>query len=281
MKKSLSFTQRHKRSVVVQTIFLSIFLVIMVLPLYIAFVNTFKQSDLILETPLVLPIPPILDNLKKILDDPNVQLGKMYFNSITLMVCSTVLCIFVSTLAAYYMARNSGKFSKFLQTYFLIGLMVPYVIVYIPLAIIIRKLGIPFGIPVLIAVFVSGNISFSTFMYTNFIRSLPREVEESAALDGASRWRTFWKILFPLLKPCTATVCIFVGLGVWNDFQTPLLLGQIKTITVGIYTAIGPHSADWGMVFAFVMYATMPIIIAYFCAQNQFIDGLTAGATKG
>jgi raffinose/stachyose/melibiose transport system permease protein len=74
---------------------------------------------------------------------------------------------------------------------------------------------------------------------------------------------------------------IFVGLGIWNDFMTPLLLGQVKTITVGIYTAIGPHSADWGLVFAFVLFGTLPVIIMYLFMQKQFIAGLTAGALKG
>jgi len=118
-------------------------------------------------------------------------------------------------------------------------------------------------------------------MFTNYIRSLPADIEEAASIDGATKWQTFWLVLFPLLKPCTATVSIFVGLGVWNDFMTPLLLGQVQTITVGMYTAIGPHSADWGLVFAFVLFATVPVIIAYLCAQKQFISGLTSGAMKG
>lgn len=276
---------RHRsyknRGVIPQTILLSLLALAMGLPIYIALVNSFKLSDTILRSPLALPIPPLLDNIRAVLVNPNADIGGMYRNSITLMVCATAICVFVSASAAYYLARSRTRLARGLSSYFLLGLMVPYVIVYIPLAILLRKLGIPYGLPVLVAVFVSGNISFSTFMYTNFIRTLPSEIEESAAIDGASKFRTFWSILFPLLRPCTATVCIFVGLGVWNDFQTPLLLGQVKTITVGIYTAIGPHSADWGLVFAFVLFATLPVIIAYLCAQNQFIDGLTAGATKG
>lgn len=168
-----------------------------------------------------------------------------------------------------------------MRIYFLIGIMVPYVIVYLPLCILLRKLSISFGLPVLILVFASGNISFSTYMYTNYINSLPSELEEAAMLDGASKMQIFWKILFPLLRPCTATVAIFVGLGIWNDFQTPLLLGQIKTITVGIYTAVGPHSANWGIVFAYVFFAAAPVIIAYLCMQKNFVKGLTMGAMKG
>lgn len=267
--------------VVLQTVLLSLFAVTFFMPLYIALINGFKFSHLVMKAPLAIPIPPTLENIRYVLTSPNADIVKMYWNTMVLVVCATIITVVVSSLASYYLARTKTRFSHAMSAYFLIGLMVPYVIVFIPLATMLRILGIPFGIPVLIVVFVSGNISFGTFMYTNFIGSLPSDLEESAAIDGAGKWRTFWQILFPLLKPCTATVCIFTGLGVWNDFMTPLLLGQVKTITVGIYTAIGPHSADWGIVFAYVLFAAVPVIIAYLCMQKQFIAGLTAGATKG
>ena len=253
-----SMKAKNKIANIIQTIFLAVLGIIVLLPIYIAIANAFKQSDIILSKPLSIPMPPILDNIKDVLNSPNTNLGEMYTNSIILMVVSTILTILVSSMASYYLARVTSKISKALRIYFLIGIMVPYVIVYLPLCILLRHANIPFGVPVLILVFVSGNISFATFMYTNFIRSLPKELEEAAAIDGAGKFTLFWKIIFPLLKPCTATIAIFVGLGVWNDFQTPLLLGQVKTITVGIYTAVGPHSANWGIVFAYVLFAALP-----------------------
>lgn len=276
-----SMKAKNKIANIIQTIFLAVLGIIVLLPIYIAIANAFKQSDIILSKPLSIPMPPILDNIKDVLNSPNTNLGEMYTNSIILMVISTILTILVSSMASYYLARVTSKISKALRIYFLIGIMVPYVIVYLPLCILLRHANIPFGVPVLILVFVSGNISFATFMYTNFIRSLPKELEEAAAIDGAGKFTLFWKIIFPLLKPCTATIAIFVGLGVWNDFQTPLLLGQVKTITVGIYTAVGPHSANWGIVFAYVLFAALPVIIAYLCAQKNFVEGLTMGALKG
>jgi raffinose/stachyose/melibiose transport system permease protein len=118
-------------------------------------------------------------------------------------------------------------------------------------------------------------------MFYGCINTVPTELDEAAAIDGAGPMRTFWSIIFPLLKPCTTTVAIFIGLSMWNDFMTPLIIGQFKTITVGIYTAIGPYSSDWGTVFAFVLVGSIPIIVAYLIAQKQFISGLTAGALKG
>lgn len=266
---------------IIQKIVLVIVGIFMFLPIYIAFVNAFKESDLILGDPLSIPIPPILDNIRAVLASPNTKLVELYSNSLALVIAGTAITILVSSLASYYLARAASRMSKILRIYFLVGLMVPYVIVYLPLCILMRNLSIPFGVPSLIFIFVSGNISFSTFMYTNFIRALPKELEESASLDGASPFQCFWKVLFPLLKPTTATVLIFVGLGIWNDFQTPLLMGSVQTITVGIYTAIGPFSADWGIVFAYVLFAITPVIILYLLAQKSFVAGLTSGALKG
>ncbi|MDD3402567.1 MAG: carbohydrate ABC transporter permease [Hespellia sp.] len=266
---------------IIQTIFLIVLALIVVLPIYIAVSNTFKLSDIILDQPLSLPIPPTIQNIVSVLKSPNTNMIEMYKNSIILMVAGTLLTVVVSSMAAYYLARIKSKLSGFLRIYFLIGIMVPYVIVYLPLCILLRNLSIPFGVPILIFVFVSGNISFATFMYTNYIHSLPIELEEAAEIDGASKFQVFWQILFPLLRPCTTTIAIFVGLGIWNDFQTPLLLGQVKTITVGIYTAVGPYSANWGVVFAYVFFAAMPVIVVYLLAQKNFVNGLTAGALKG
>ena len=266
---------------IIQNLIMTILAVIVLLPIYIAVANTFKQSDIILEQPLTLPIPPILDNITDVLNSPNTNLLEMYRNSLVLMIAGTLITVLVSSMASFYLARVTSRMSKFLRLYFLVGIMVPDVIVYLPLCILLRYTEIPFGVPVLIFVFVSGNISFSTFMYTNYIRSLPMELEEAAAIDGAGKLKLFWTIMFPLLKPCTATIAIFVGLGIWNDFQTPLLMGQVKTITVGIYTAVGPYSANWGVVFAYVFFAAVPVIIAYLCAQKNFVDGLTMGALKG
>lgn len=254
---------------------------IFALPLYITLINIFKPTKLISASPMALPIPPVLENIINILNNPNIKIGHMYFNSICITGFGVVICILISSMAAYYIVRTKKKIAEYLYIYFLFGLMVPYVIVYVPLVMIFNKTGISGNLPSLIMVFVSGSVSFSVFMYKGFIGSLSYELEEAAIIDGAGQFTIFYKIIMPLVKPCTTTVGIFIGLSMWNDFLTPLLIGQVQTITVGIYTAIGPFTADWGTVFAYVMFATMPIIIAYLLAQKQFIAGLTAGALKG
>ncbi len=260
---------------------LVILVIIFATPLYITFVNIFKPTSEIAASPMTFPLPPVLDNIRTVLESPNVQLGEMYFNSVCITVFGASICILVSALAGYYLAREKTKFSQGMYIYFLFGLMVPYAIVYVPLVSMFKMGGIEGTLPVLILVFVSGSISFSVFMFQGFIKSIPMELEEAATIDGASQIQIFFKVVFPLVRTCTTTVAIFIGLSMWNDFLTPLLIGQVQTITVGIYTAIGPYASDWGSVFAYVMFATLPIIIAYLLAQRQFIEGLTAGALKG
>lgn len=255
--------------------------VVFAVPLYIAVVNIFKPTQTISASPLSLPLKPTLQNILTVLNSPNVNVYRMYMNSILITVFGASVCILVSSLAAYYLSRVKSRLSNMLYVYFLFGLMVPYVIVYVPLVAMYSRLNLIGNLPSLILIFVSGSISFSVFMYHGFIGGISQELEEAAVIDGAGDMVIFARIIMPLVKPCTTTVAIFIGLSMWNDFLTPLLIGQVKTITVGIYTAIGPYASDWGSVFAYVMFATLPIVVAYVCAQNQFVSGLTAGAVKG
>lgn len=254
---------------------------IVAVPLYILVVNIFKETKEITVNALALPRHPTFINIIKVLKSPNVNVLEMYFNTICITFFGTGICVLISSMTGYYLARIHSRTSKFLYIYYLFGLMVPYIIVIVPLVTIYKGTGIVGTLPGLILVFVSGSISFSTFVYHGFIHSIPLELEEAAFIDGSSQLKIFFRIIMPLIKPCTTTVAIFIGISMWNDFMTPLLIGQVKTITVGIYTAIGPYTADWGIVFAYILLASLPIMIAYLFAQKQFIEGLTAGALKG
>jgi raffinose/stachyose/melibiose transport system permease protein len=122
------------------------------------------------------------------------------------------------------------------------------------------------------------------FVFSGFMRSIPVELEEAAAIDGAGRGRVFWRIVFPLLRPATASVLIFLGVWIWNAFLDPLIIlgpSQGTTVTTGIYRAIGQYQADFGTVFALMFLATLPVLIFYLALQKHFVKGLTGGATKG
>ena len=253
-------------------------------PLYMTLINSVKFSQEVVRNPVGMPAVFTWENYIYAFTSPNIEIFRMYRNSLTITLWSLALILFCAPMAGYYLARTKNKLARFLALYFLMGMMIPQQIVLIPLAKLYGAWGL-IGKPVgMFLFYLASNSAFSIFLYSKFIKTIPIELEESALLDGASQFMVMWRILYPLLKPCTATALVFVGLHVWNDFLNPLiLLGQSNgiTITVGIYKAIGPYSADFGHVFAFVIVASLPILLLYLFMQRWFISGLTAGAVKG
>ncbi|MCT4598312.1 MAG: carbohydrate ABC transporter permease [Vallitalea sp.] len=258
---------------------------IWLIPLYCAVINSFKMNNDIIKNPFSISIADItMENYLTIIKSSSVNLFELYKNSFLITGVSVGLLIIICPLAAYYIARTTSVRSQRVLTFFLLGMMISQEVILIPLAGMYRDLDLIGKRVGLYLFYLGNNSSFSILLYSKFIKSTPVELEESAHMDGASRLRTFWSVIFPLLKPCTATVIVFVGLNIWNDFLTPMvLLGNTKgtTITLGIYRAIGPYQTDYGAVFTFVILASLPILIIFLSMQKRFISGLTAGAIKG
>lgn len=252
-------------------------------PLYLVLVNLFKASEAIRTNPFGLPDTWTLDNIIYVLTDPYKNIWQLYWNTILITVCGTLITVVLSAMLAYYIARHPGKKADFLFVFFIAAMSIPVMLLYVPLAYMLRFTGLnKSGIPVLVAIHVAFNVSFGMYIYSSFIRSLPREVEEAAIVDGASNFQVFTRIILPNLKPATLTIMIFVGCAIWNDFLTPLLLGGgVETITTGIHSAIGEHTTDWARVFAYVFMSSMPTVVFFLLAQKHFISGVTAGAVKG
>jgi raffinose/stachyose/melibiose transport system permease protein len=277
-----------KGSQLLKTIIINLVLITMVIciivPLYMTFINSFKTDPSSITLYPLSPVKMTLDNFKTIFMDKYNNVSGMYLNSILITGISVALMIILAPMAGYFIARTKSRLSLILSILFISGIMIPDEVTVLPLVSIYSKLkliGTAYGL----FIFILGARSVvSIFLYEKFIKSLPKELEESAVVDGAGVYRIFWKIIFPLLKPCTATVIIFVGLNIWNDFLMPLfLLGNtgVKTITVGIYSALGEYVQNWGLAFAWVVAAAAPITILFLSFQNYFISGMTEGAIKG
>ena len=262
---------------------LAVVLVFAVIPLYLVLVNLFKGSDTIRENPFGLPGEFTLENIRYVLTDPYKNIWQLYWNTILITAFGTVITVVLSAMVAYYIARHPGKTADRLFLYFISALSIPVMLLYVPLAYMLRFTGLnQAGIPILVAIQVAFNVSFGMYIYSSFIKSLPREVEEAAIIDGATNLQVFTKVILPNLKPATMTIAIFVGCAMWNDFLTPLLLGGgVETITTGIYSAIGEHTTDWARVFAYVFMSSIPTVVFFLLAQKQFIAGVTSGAVKG
>ncbi|MFF3955954.1 carbohydrate ABC transporter permease [Streptomyces sp. NPDC001890] len=254
------------------------------LPIYLVLVNVFKDGSAIVSNPLGLPSPPTLDNIQTVLSRPDNLFWYGLVNSTEITVISILVITAISAMLGHYLARSTGIVPKVIMVVLLCGLMVPPAVILTPITEVLRTLGLMSSVPGLVLAYVGYYMPFGVFVFAGFAKTIPRELEEAAAIDGAGAFRAFWQVVFPLMRPASASVVIFLGVWIWNDFLNPLIvLGPAAgtTVTVGIYRAIGEHQADYGSVFAFMFLATLPILVFYLAFQKQFVKGLTGGATKG
>jgi len=254
------------------------------LPLYIALVNVFKQGHLISKEPVSLPIPPTLDNIIAVMRRPDGLYWVSLTNSIIVTSVSIIILTVLSAMLGHYLARSRSRWTRWLMLLLLCGLMIPPQVILLPIVQVLRALHLMLTLPGLILFNVGYYVPFGVFVFTGFIRSVPVELEESAAIDGANRFQVFWRIVFPLLRPATASVLIFLGVWIWNDFIDPLIIlgpGLGTTVTTGVYRSIGQYQADFGSLFAMMFLATLPVLLFFLALQKQFVKGLTGGATKG
>ncbi|WP_409495457.1 carbohydrate ABC transporter permease [Amycolatopsis sp. cmx-11-12] len=253
-------------------------------PLYYVLVNVFKPGELIAQEPASVPLPPTLTNIHAVLTRPDGLFWVSLANSLLVTLLSIIVLTVLSAMLGHYLARSGKRWTKVLALILLAGLMIPPQVILIPVTEVLRLTGMMATLQGLVLFNVGYYVPFGVFVFTGFIRGVPVELEEAALLDGANRTQVFWRIVFPLLRPATASVLIFLGVWIWNDFIDPLIIlgpSQGTTITTGIYRSIGQYQADLGSVFALMFLATLPVLIFYLALQKQFVKGLTGGATKG
>ncbi len=266
----------------IKKILVLLFAILYLAPLYIAVVNSVKPYSEIIKSPLSLPEQFTFDNFVEAYKSSNML--ELYKNSIIITVSSVAILILLTSMAAYIIARRKGKVYQGLYVFSLAGIMIPPVVTLIPSIKTLSTLHLLYTMPGLLLFYAGTYFSTTIFLYVGFIKTIPASLDESAFIDGANPFTTFFKIIFPLVSPCTATAVIFLGMWIWNDFLNPMyILGFRggKTITTGIYNAIGAYTSMWNLVFANVMLASLPIIILYLSMQKLFMQGLTSGAVKG
>ena len=210
-------------------------------------------------------------------------LGGALVNSAIVTVITITFIVIFSAAAAYPLSRVGAQWSKITYFAFLAGLLLPTQLALLPLYQTVRDMGLLGSVWGVILVSVGSSMPYSIFLYAGFLRALPSEYEEAASLDGASGFRTFWTIVFPLVRPITGTVAILNAVTTWNDFFTPLLYlsgSNQKTITVAIYGFVGQYGAQWPLIFAGIIISILPILIAYFLMQKHIVQGF-AGGLKG
>lgn len=250
-------------------------------PILLMMLSSFKSNAEIFKSPLGLPKSLSLDTYRTLLE--RVPFTDYLLNSIIVSVVSVLLVTVTASLAAYYIARFEFRWNNLLFLLFLMGMMIPIKLGIVPLFILMNKLHLLNTIWSLIFMYTATGIPLSMLILTGFFKTMPYELEEAARIDGATDLRILWNVVLPLMRPALGTVMIINFIGSWNDFFFPLIFitdETKKTIPVGMLSLFGEHSADWGALFAGLTLSSLPMIILFFIASKQFMDGLTAGAIK-
>ena len=207
----------------------------------------------------------------------------VFLNTLLITIFSVGGIILISSMAAYALVRTETKLSWIIFLFFTFAMVVPFQVIMFPLVKVAKATGVAGSIPGITLIYMAVGCPMAIFMYHGFIKGIPIELEESAALDGAGRFRTFFSIVLPLLTPITSTIAILDVLWIWNDFLLPLILLTKKVVTVQLaqYYTRGAYSRDFGMELASLILAVSPVIIFYVFMQRYIIKGVIAGAVKG
>jgi raffinose/stachyose/melibiose transport system permease protein len=256
--------------------------VIFFFPIYFTLISAFKSNGEILRDAIAFPTSLYVESFKYLLT--KTDFPRAMLNSILLTLVSIICMVGVIPMAAYAIERTNKMWTYLVYVYFLAGMMIPFQVYMIPLFKEMKMLELygSLGSPVLI--YISGSVGFGCLLYTSFLKGIPREIEEAAEIDGCSKYGIFWRIVFPLLGPCTASMVVLQGLGIWNDFLMPSLVlpsDKPKTMIVEIFGFVGEYASRWDMVFAGTAMSIVPVLIAFIALQKYFIKGVAAGATKG
>jgi len=255
--------------------------VIMIYPLLVMIMSSFKTNAELFTSPLAFPREVSLDNLEKVWTQTNFL--QYLANSLFVTTASVVLILIVGTMAAYAIARYEFRHSGLVLMFFLSGMTVPLKLAIIPLFLQLNAFGLLNTYAGLILIYTAMGIPSAVFIMTGFLRALPKELEESARIDGASELVIMWQVMLPLARPAMVIVAIQNAVPIWNDFFFPLILitsDNLKTLPQGLTVFMGEFVTDWGVLFTGLTLAALPVTILYILLSKQFIAGLTQGAIK-
>ena len=250
-------------------------------PIAIMMVSGFKSTAEIFTNPFGLPAKWSFANY---ITAWNKASFAVYFrNSVLVSFVSIGLIVLVSSMGAYVLARYEFPGKRVFYLYILAGLVLPARLAIIPIFLLMRRIGLLDSLLGLCIVNTASGLSFSIFLLTNFFKTIPIDLEDSARIDGAGSFRIYWQVNLPLLRPALATVAIFNFINVWNDFFFPLIFISTKgrkTIPLGIQSFFGEFAVQWDLLFAGLNIAIVPVIVLFLVLSKQFISGLTEGAIK-
>lgn len=277
--------EKAKVFTVTKLVLLSFVLLLYMVPFFLILINSFKRKITIIRSPLKLIDPKgiTLDNYISAFKEMNYV--HAFGNSLIITGVSIVFIILFSSMAAYFFVRNKNMASRISFPMIVAAMVIPFQSIMIPL---ISIYGNAFGVLNMRSTLIFMNIGFgmglAIFIYHGFIKSsIPISLEEAAYIEGCTPYQVFFKVVFPLLKPTTATLVVLDVLWMWNDYLLPsLILGKkaLYTLPLSTYTFYGTYTNDLGKIMAGLVLSILPVIVIYLVLQKQIISGVVAGAVK-
>lgn len=253
------------------------------LPFVMVLINSVKDKRAVRNDPLGLPSEWQWGNFAEAIR--KMDYWQALGNSLLVTVVAVIAIVATSSMLAYYLARSRTKFSGVTFLILVASMVVPFQALMIPFVGLFGERGLNFASNQFSLAFfyVGFGVALSTFLYHGFISNIPYSLDEAAAIDGASPFRTFRTIILPMLGPVTATVSIINALWIWNDFLLPsvvLIDTDQKTLPLKTFVFYGKYTSDYGLAMAGLLLSMVPIVVFYFIMQRRIISGISAGAVK-
>ncbi|KLU57592.1 carbohydrate ABC transporter permease [Paenibacillus sp. FSL H7-0942] len=252
------------------------------LPIYMAVVNSFKTQGEMFQSFLALPTTLHWENYSDAFNKINLLGSSM--NSAIVSFLGIGGIVFCASLAGYKLSRTSGRLSNLIFFLFVASMLVPFHSIMIPLTRVAKGMGVQGSTYGLALIYIGLGVNMAIFLYHGFVKSIPRELEESAQMDGCNEFQTFFQIIFPLLLPITVTIAILDFLWIWNDFLLPLLmLTDVNRYTLILSTNMlfGEYNKEWPLILSSLVLTAIPVILIYAFFQKFIMEGIAEGAVKG
>ena len=276
---------------ILEFVALILFLVVL-FPFFIMLINAGKPADQIIRSPLSLPQNwgKLFENMAKVINSPNMNYWKSFFDSVVITVISLVTIVGFASMSAWVLERNHTKWANFIFYLLVAAMVIPFQVVMLPVLSWFRTLSKFTGIAMLqsykgtVFAYIGFGCSMTVFILHGFIKGIPLELEEAAVIDGCTTEGIFTRVVFPLLQPIQVTVLILNGIWIWNDYLLPSLLfgqaGKIRTLPIAVMGFVGSYVKQWDLILTSTLLAMLPVIILFIFAQKYIIKGMVEGSIK-
>ncbi|WP_160720438.1 carbohydrate ABC transporter permease [Bacillus sp. USDA818B3_A] len=257
-------------------------LVVFGIPFYFVFINAVKNTS---ESSLLNMAWPssfhLIENMKEVLTSHDGMVIRAFFNSIMITGFSIILLIIVGSMAGYVLHRKVTKVTPFFNFLILAGLIIPPAVV--PTIWVLENIGLFKTMPGIVFVEVALHLPFTVLLYKGFMATIPNQIDEAALIDGCGKFRLYFNIILPLLKPVSATVIVLTAVGVYNDFVNPLYFypgAENVTLQLTLYNFTSMYQTQWNLLFTNILLISLPPLILFIFFNKKIVAGMTAGSVK-